>query len=139
MSSANVNAVLNRLSVLHNRSLPMYLGYAVPWARRGTEEKAAAALGLLVKDHQRFVDLFGEMILDNGGDVASGEFPIRYSAYHDLSFDYLLPVLIEKQQDAVYQLESAADKLDSDPAAQALAQEALGAARGHLETLQELA
>ena len=48
MNSVDTNAVLNRLRVIHNRSLPTYLTYAVPWSHAGDE--AAEDLFVLAAD-----------------------------------------------------------------------------------------
>jgi hypothetical protein len=138
MNSVDTNALLNRLLVVHNRSLPMYLGYAVPWGGRGNEA-AGEALSLVVADHKKMVDRLGEMILDNGGSVSSGEFPLRFTALHDLSFEYLLEKLIEHQKIAVDEIAECTDQLRLAPSAQAIAQEALGEAKGHLASFEELA
>lgn len=137
MNSVDTNEILNRLLVIHNRSLPMYLGYAVPWGRRGNEA-AAEALSLIVADHKNMVDRLGEMILDNGSSVASGGFPLSYTALHDLSFEYLIQRVIEHQKQTIERIAECTGQLRLAPAAQAIAQEALGEAKGHLKSLLEL-
>jgi len=138
MNSVDTNEILNRLLVIHNRSLPMYLSYAVPWSGRGNEA-AGEALSLVVADHKNMVDRLGEMILDNGSSVSSGEFPLRFTALHDLSFEYLLQKVVEHQKKAIEEIAECTDQLRLAPAAQAIAQESLGEAKGHLKSLEELA
>jgi hypothetical protein len=132
----DTNAVLNRLLILHYRSLPTYLSYTSPWCREGNNE-VKEALDLIAADHRALVDRLGEMIMDGGGSIRWGEFPLRYTALHDLSLDFLLTRLIEHQKQLVVDLGECADQLLTAPLAQAVALEALGAAKGHLQTLEE--
>jgi hypothetical protein len=130
--------VLNRLLVIHNRSLPMYLSFAHPRFARGNTA-ASDTLAMIVEDQDRTIDRIGEMIVEVGADVAAGEFPMVFTAYNDISFDFLLPKIIEHQQQDIDAIAECAEQLEADPIAKAVAEEALGAAKGHLENLQELA
>jgi hypothetical protein len=138
MNLVDTNAVLNRLLVLHHRSLPTYLGYASPWVQPG-REAAAQTLQQIVAAHQRMVDRLGEAILEHRGTIEFGRFPFAFAALHDLSLDYLWSKLVAYQERAVAELQAAVDELRLAPVAQALAAEALGEAKGHLESLRELA
>ncbi|HAY80290.1 MAG TPA: hypothetical protein DCY79_10835 [Planctomycetaceae bacterium] len=137
IAMSDSNHHLNRLSVLHHRSLPMYLRYAVPWVRDASDE-AGATLRSIAEDQQEYVDRFGELILESNGQLSMGEFPMVYTAYHDLSIDFLLPILIREQEAALPHIEESAEALRLHPLARAMAEEALGAAKGHLDTLREL-
>ena len=138
MHRADTNECLRQLLILHHRSLPMYLGFATPWFDAG-EEAAREALQRIIADQQRAVERLGDLILDSGEAIDFGNFPLRYSAYHDLSFRFLLPRMIEHQQQMVEEIVRIVEALQLAPVAQAVAQEALGEAKGHLEILQELA
>lgn len=137
MSAAETNNILNRILVLHNRSLPVYLSDAVPWMSGGRDE-VREVLSTIASDDRRTVDRIGAFILQNDGDVAAGEFPMQFTSLHDLSIDYCLQKVIERQRNDVQFLEQAAAALERAPMAQALAEEALGAAKGHLQSLEEL-
>ncbi len=89
MSSKDTIDILNRLVQLHHRSLPVYLSYAAPTWGRG-EEQAQDTLKQISDDAARTVDRISEMIMEEGGSVDLGAFPMRYTALHDLAFDYLL-------------------------------------------------
>lgn len=136
MSSVETNAVLNRLSVIHSRSLPIYLSYAAPWAAESNG--AADTLNAIVADQLRIADRIGEMILDSNGEVDPGAFPMRYTSLHDLSLNFLLNKLIEQQMRDILAIEQCSSQLATAPLAKAVAEEALGAAKGHLESLKEL-
>jgi hypothetical protein len=138
MTSTDTNDLLNRILVLHARSLPMYLNYARPdqlWKK----PKAAKVLSEIAEAHKRTVDRLGALILDGGGTVDHGEFPMSFTSLNDLSVEYLLKQLIDRQQRFIVVIEKLADQLALAPYAQAAAREAVGEARGHLENLQELA
>ena len=137
MSPPSTTEILNRLLVLHVRSLPMYLGYAPPY-QLDQHEKAKAVLDQIVEDHKRTVDRLGTLILDGGGTIDYGEFPMSFTSLHDLSLSYLLKLLIERQQKLITACDKLAEALGMAPYAQAAAREAVGEAKGHLENLQEL-
>jgi len=137
MSPPSTTEVLNRLLVLHVRSLPMYLSYAPPY-QLYMNEHAKAVLDQIVEDQKRTVDRLGTLILDSNGSVDYGEFPMSFTSLHDLSIPYLLKLLIERQQKLVIASERLADMLSMAPYAQAAAREAVGEAKGHLDNLREL-
>ena len=138
MEPVDTNDVLNRLSVIHNRSLPMYLSYASPSWRWG-DDTARQTLQHIVADQKEYVDRIGSMIMDNDGVVRSGEFPMTFTGLHDLSFDFLLGKLIEHQKRDIAAIEACVLDLNRNPMAKALAEESLGAAKAHLQSLEELA
>ena len=109
----------------------------MPWLHR---DNAAAqeVLQSIAADHQATADRLGEMIVDGGGVVAYGEFPLRYTALHDLALDYLVTRMIEFEKLLIPQISECADQLRMNPAAQAVALESLGEAKAHLQSLEEL-
>lgn len=129
--------VLNELLRVQYRSLPMFLAGAEPWTREG-DERAATALSNIVADQQAMVQRLGEAILDRGGQVDTGNFPIEYAELHFLALDYLLKELVARQHNDVAAVERCAARLTTDRAARTLAEEVLGQERAHLETLQSL-
>jgi hypothetical protein len=137
MSPPSTTEILNRILVLHMRSLPMYLSYAPPYQLYRNME-AKAVLDQIVEDHKRTVDRLGTLILDSSGTIDYGEFPMSFTSLHDLSLGYLLKLLIDRQQKLIVVCEKLADALDLAPYAQAAAREAVGEAKGHLENLKEL-
>ncbi|HZL87048.1 MAG TPA: hypothetical protein VFB96_01620 [Pirellulaceae bacterium] len=136
MNDSSTNDLLNRLLVLHERSLPMYLSYAGA-DRLELSPKVAAAIGQMVEDQKRTVDRVATLILENNGEVDRGEFPMNFTGYNDLSVKFLLQKIIERQEKTVSAIEKIAQQLATAPYAQAAVREALGEAKGHLENLQE--
>src|SRR5205823_11305343 len=137
MSPPSTTEILNRLLVLHMRSLPMYLSYAPPY-ELSRHERAKAVLDQIVEDQKRTVDRLGTLILDSGGTIDYGEFPMSFTSLHDLSLSYLLKLLIERQQKHVAVCDRLAVQLSMAPYAQAAARDAVGEAKGNLEYLPQL-
>jgi hypothetical protein len=138
ISKPSVSAIMNRLLVLHQRSLPMFLTYASPWTA-GHDRKAVETLGYLVEDQKRLAGRICDYLLERRWRTDPGEFPLEFTGLHDVSLDYLWPKLIEAQMRDIRVIQDCIAGLQSDPFARALAEEALGSARGHLESLEEVA
>ena len=128
--------VLNHLLAIHNRSLPIYLRSAPPWAGRN-EEEGLELLSSIADAHFAMVDRIGAMVIELQGVIRYGEFPRRFADWHDLSVDFILGKLVELQQLDVERITKCVEWLDDSPRAKAIAQEALGEAKAHLESLQE--
>ena len=137
MNATETNSTLNRLRIIHTRSFAAYVYYAAPWIRKGFHG-AADVLEVMGSEVERIADHLGEMILANSGEIIAGEFPIEFTGLHDLSVDYLLGVIIDHQEKDIAAIQECVNQLDANPLGQALAEEALGAAKGHLDSLQEL-
>jgi hypothetical protein len=137
MDKLGTYQALNRLLTIIYRSLPMYLTYACPWTHRG-DEKAVATLSHIVDDQKQLSNRIAEHIL-RLGPIDMGEYPLDFPDTHDLGLDYLIIKLVQCQKNDVAALEHCVVDLKGDRTAAALAEEALGAARGHLESLEELA
>ena len=137
MDRADTNLALNRLLVILLRSFPMYLTHARPWTHDG-DEQALEVLEHIVADQQGLAERISEFILDSGGEVHTGEFPMDYTDRHDLSMQYIVRLAIDYQTRDVAAIKRLVDELRMAPAAKELAEEALGLAKGHLESLQEL-
>lgn len=133
MPSFDRNAVLNRVLRIHASSLPMYLASAKPYTPPG-HGAAAQALAAIIADHRRTIGLITEELLASGGEIEGAEFPMEFTDLHDLALDYLLRPLIEHQRQDLASMEACATASGGDP----LVQEALGAAKAHLETLEEV-
>jgi len=137
MTKLGTYHALNRLLTILYRSLPLYLDYACPWTYRG-DEKAVATLRNIVAGQKQLSTRVAQAVMALG-PTEIGEFPIEFLDMHDLSLDFLVKKLIEYQKKDIAALEQCAAELAPDRKASALADEALGAARGHLESLEDLA
>ncbi|MCA9265450.1 MAG: hypothetical protein KDA60_16435 [Planctomycetales bacterium] len=129
---------LNQVVAILGSSLPMYLSNAGPWVRRGLE-KAEETLELVVVDQRRSIDRLSRLVMDLGGEPFSPSFPASYTGLNDVSLDYLLDLIAKQQAGNIDKVQVIVQALPEDSTARTLVEQTLGAARGHLETLQELA
>ena len=63
---------------------------------------------------------------------------MEFTGYHDLSLDFLITKLIEHQQKDIADIQAVVDAAEEGTDVRAIAEECLGAAKGHLESLDEL-
>lgn len=140
MTTADTLETLNRVLQIQYRSLPRYLVYGSPWTQsNGNGSPAAAALENIVHDQEQMTERLADFILSHRGQPDVGDFPVEFTDLHFLSIDYLLRELLYYQQQDVSELERCVTALaGSEPEAQALAEEALGSERAHLESLEQL-
>jgi len=137
MNRANVIDVLNRLLTLLYRSLPMYFQGARPWT--SPESRQSVDVLTRVADDQRmYAQRIAKAILDEGGRPAAGQFPIEFTGIHDCSLDFLVRRAAEDQRRDLEVIRQCVAALADRPRLQALAEEILGNALGHLETLEEV-
>ena len=129
--------LLNELLALHSTSLAMYLSNAKPWAI-GSDPRAIQALDDVARDHKRMVDRIGHIILRNNGIVRYGEFPMQFTDLHDLSTEFLVSAVQNEQLSTDRRISEIVESLSGSPEALAVAQEAAGASKGHLDNLAEL-
>lgn len=128
---------LNRLLAIHYHSLPMYMVWATPY-RQAEDDTSWQTIGQIVADQKQLSARIVELIDERGGRVDSGDFPITFTGSHDLSLGFLVRRLLQWQKDTVQAIQQCYEALADDPIAQGLADECLGAAKGHLESLEEL-
>jgi hypothetical protein len=138
IGKTSIAAIMNRLLELHQRSLPMFLTYAAPWIS-DHDRKAVQTLRYLVDDQKRLAARIADYMLQRRWRIDDGEFPLEFTGLHDVSLEYLWPKLIDAQKRDIAAIQQCIAGLASDPFARALAEEALGSARGHLESLEEVA
>jgi len=129
--------ILNRLLSILHRSFAAYLASAAPWTRSG-DQPAVEALLHLVEDQERLTARIADMVLDFGERIELGEFPMEFTGKNFLSLDFVLRELIRYQHRDIDAMERAAQQLADMPAARMLTEEAIGMAKAHLETLDDL-
>lgn len=136
LTSQQVVDGLNTLVKTLGSSLTMYLVDASPWVNRRSSGDMEA-LRSIVADQRQLIDDLGTAIIDRRGVVERIAFPTAFTDLNDLSLEYLLREAAKFQARDLQTIESALDKLQSDPEALALGQRVLGAAKGHLEMLKQ--
>ncbi|HVX13951.1 MAG TPA: hypothetical protein VHC22_22395 [Pirellulales bacterium] len=129
--------LLNEVFQVEYRSFPSYLTDACPWTHEG-DERAAQTLGNIAADQKGMAQRVVEFILDVGGRVEPGEFPMEFTDTHFLSLDFLLKELLRYQRQDVATLERIVMQLGDARAARELAEETLGMERAHLEAIEAL-
>jgi hypothetical protein len=125
---------LNRLLALHSRSFPSYLQWSRPHVPSGRED-AMQTLSDVAASHAAMSRRITQMLVDAEALPLPGEYPMDYTDSHDLDVDYLLRLSAAYQRQDIEAIEAIVESLRQAPAARAIAEEALGMARGHLETL----
>lgn len=129
-------AVLNRILALEQYSLANYLMDAHPWRYQG-DEKLVAVVRAIAEDQQRYADQIGRWIVDHDGVILPSQYPMRFTAYNDVSIDFLMDRLVEDQRRLIDQLQQLVPQLAGSGEPYELAQQILGAEKAHLENLQQ--
>ena len=138
MTSAQTIDVLNRVLMILQRSFTQYLRYARPYVPPGRDD-IEQSLSAIVAGQDALAERVTEMITESGGLPENGKFPIEYTDSHDLAIDYLIREAIDNQKQDIADLSQCVEALRRSPSAQSIASEALGLAKGNLETLEQLA
>ncbi len=141
MDRRKIIDALNRLLVLMHRSLARYVVDAAPWVPPNMPQASQAQLLLanLVADQKMYAGKLADMVISDGGTLDFGEFPMQFTDINDLSLDFMLGEILNCQRQDVAAIEACARDLAADNSAKALADEILGNARGHLQSLKDLA
>ena len=139
--NSSVATLLNRLLALHHRSFASYLADAGPWqATDAASEGIARALRAVVFDHRATSQRLAEAIRAAGGQVVPSAYAMEFTDKNFLSLDYLLPeVIAALRHDAAEMEQIVAAVPPAETAVRELAQESLGAARGHIDALAAVA
>jgi len=121
MSSDKSTDVLNRLLVLHSRTLPLYLLDAAPWTQAG-DDHSISVLHDIAHDQQDTAERIVAILMDRNGTPARGDFPLMFTAFNDLSVDYLVREMIRRQKIEINSIEQCVRQLAGDAEAVALAE-----------------
>lgn len=137
MNQALLYPLLAQLMAIVAKSFPQYLRYSRPYVPPD-RENVMETLELIARDQDVLTERIGHMLIELGAPLRTGEFPMEYTDTHDLGIDYQITSAIEYQQQDIGSIQQLIAELQPFHAAKTLAEESLGMARGHLETLQEL-
>lgn len=137
MTKTIPHAALNRLLTIVYRAFPMYLIDACPWIHDG-DARAKQLLDHIVEDYRMYSQRISNLLMQRRALSGYGDFPMAFTDTHDLSLDYLLSELAYYQKQDLAAIGQCVADLAGDPEGRALAEEVLGNARGHLESLEEL-
>lgn len=128
--------IINDLIVMLGSSLPSYLADASPWVPAGGE-RSLSALRDVAEQQRAAVDRLSSLVLDENGIPESGEFPLSFTRFNDLSLDYLVRESLRRQEMIVDALEAATLRLAFAPAAKTVVEETLGEAKAHVDMLRD--
>ncbi len=137
MKSSELVKVLNRLSMIHNRSFPAFLLQSSSWVR-GAADKPAEVLKRIAEANQAMVDRLGRDLYEHRAVADQGEFPMYYADWIDLSAAFTVSAAIDELRRDVDDINQCIEALEEEPMMLAVAQEALGEAKGHIDSLVEL-
>jgi hypothetical protein len=137
MMTLDVIRRLNRLLAIHCRSFVQYLRWSRPYVPPGHEEELDA-LESIAANQDAMAERISRLVIDNGARPRSGEFPREFTDLHDLDIDFLIAAAVRYQEQDLALVQEIVDGLAGAPAARALAEEALGMSKGHLDSLREL-
>jgi len=138
MPSADTIDVLNRVLTILRRSFPQYVRYARPYVSSG-DEQAVEMFHEIADGQDALAERVNELIVQSGARPDTASFPMEFTDTHDLDVDYLIREAIGYQRQDIADLKQCAESLQLAPAARSVVEEALGMAKGHLESLEELA
>lgn len=137
MLPATTTRTLNRLLAIHCRSFPQYLIYARPYTT-GADGEKLQVIEQIVDDQQQMADRIAAVLKDAEQTPHTGRFPMEFTDAHDLSLDFLLNEAVAYQQDDIAAIEQCIASMKDCSQGLALAEEALGMAKGHLHNLEEV-
>lgn len=130
-------ALARALTILES-SLPQYLSNTRPWTRR-EDEPAKQLVEQIIHQQRRDIDRITEMLESARQPLPPAHYPMSFTDTHDLSIEHLILELIHYEGLDVAALELCVALAGPDVVAKSLIEEVLGAARAHLESLQEIA
>jgi hypothetical protein len=128
---------LNRLLAIHCRSFVQYLRWSKPHVPPGHEDELDT-LAAIAADQDALAERVSKLVIDAGALPRSGEFPMEFTDLHDLDIDFLIAAAVRYQEHDLTAVQQVVDALAAAPAARAIAEEALGMSKGHLDSLREL-
>lgn len=137
MTSADTIDTLNRVLETLERSFPQYLRWSRPYIPAG-RESVMRTIEAVAAGQDAFAERVADYVSESGGLPDHGQFSTDFTDTHDLGIDFLVEEAIDCLKIDVTDLEQCVESLRLEPAAQALASEALGMTKGHLELLEKL-
>lgn len=131
-----VTRQLNRLLAIHCSSLPMYMLDAGSWTSDAPKDgELLRAIDNIVVGHKNLAQKIATTIMDLGGVVNTPTFPMEFTDMNFLSLDFMAREVLTLQIRDLAEIEKIVWNVSSNADAKAVAQEALGEAKAHLELL----
>jgi hypothetical protein len=137
MDSRSPGMALDRMYGILRWSLPIYLQDSRPW-RASRDDAACRLLDAAAADFASYAERLATAARELRWQIAPGGFPLRFTSLHDCSALYLAGLAAERLQNDLAEIERCVATLAPWTEYEALAEEVLGNARGHLEQLREV-
>lgn len=128
---------LNRLLAIHCRSFVQYMRWSRPYVPPDREDEVET-VSAIASNQDALAERITRLVTESGALPHSGEFPMEFTDLHDLDIDFLVAAAVKYQEFDQASIQQIVDALQSTPAAKAIAEEALGMSKGHLDSLREL-
>ncbi|NMC20545.1 MAG: hypothetical protein GYA33_09005 [Thermogutta sp.] len=135
--TVSTGGLLNRMLTLTARSLPSYFYRARPWMP-GRFVDLWDAMQEIAGEHREFAAKVAEHLVRRGEMPNPGNYPAVYTAWHDLSLDFLADKMIRELRDGAAELEAAIGGPGLDPAVVKTAESLRGLFLDEAERLQTL-
>ncbi len=129
-------SIFNRLFALEQYSLANYLMDAHPWVHDG-DQRLVQTVQAIARDQQFYAEQLGRWIVEHEASVAPACYPMRFTAYNDVSIEFLMNRLLDEQKHLVEEIERLVPELEDTEEPYELAQQILGSEKAHLENLRE--
>jgi hypothetical protein len=130
---------LNQLAGMLDCSLARYLSNARPWCRR-PYLLLGAITRRLAHEHERYAGAIVGLLQARRYNVNGYTFPMEFTYYNDLSFEYLAPRVLDNQRRLIALAKTVATHLASgrDHEAQRLVEKLLASLREYAALMEEL-
>lgn len=129
---------LAELVKLLGSSLAMYVADAGIWSYPG-EEDVKLAVADLVADQRNVHDRAAAVLDARNVPVPGRDFPIRFTATHDVDLRSLLPRILDELRRQVTAIDGIIEASADDRETLELAREARGTTLGHCDVLSQIA
>jgi len=140
VTSPTTAAILQDLIQRLGRSLLQYVAEAFPWATAREKETLVRVRKLVAEEQECAAARLGRFLQARHVSIPPlAPYPMAWTSMNFVSFDYLLPRLVDYQRQIVAHVEKAAGSLWSDLEGRELVQHVLEVARQHLEKLEAMA
>jgi bacterioferritin (cytochrome b1) len=137
MPASDTIYILNRVLAVLCKSFPQYIMYSRPYIPR-SRQQVLDTFQDIASDQTMLAERISQLVFDLGGLAQMGAFPMEFTDTHDLSVDHLHREAVRYQREDIAHLQECRDELATAATARALVEEAVGMAKGHLQSLEEL-
>jgi hypothetical protein len=135
---AQTQTLLQEIVRRQSRSLLVYVSESFPWTTPQEQSALGTLRDLALEERKAVADLARFLQRRHVPAPFVGSYPSSFTTINYASFDYVLPLLVKSERDALMALERDASQL-TDAGARALVDRLIETRRRHLKTLEGLA